>query len=68
MIHIVPKDSFPYPALAHSPRHPPPSASGNGQEARNDLTLAYLNLFLISDTCRKSHLKALIDIVLCIAS
>lgn len=54
MIHIVPKDSFPYPALAHSPYHPPLPASGNGLEARNNLTLGYLNLFWISDACWKS--------------
>lgn len=66
MIHIVPKDSFPCSALALSPYHPPLPASGNGQEARASLTLSYLNLLLISVTCKKSYLKALIDIVLCI--
>lgn len=66
MIHIVPKDSFPYSALARSPHHPPLPASGNGQEAQTSLTLSYLNLLLISDTCKKSYLKALIDTVLCI--
>jgi len=68
MIHIVPKDSSPYAALAHSPYYPPLTAPGNGREAQNNLTLGYLNLFLVSDTYSKSYLKAWIDIVLCIRS
>lgn len=53
MIHSVPKVSFPQPVfIPHHHSHLP--AFGNGREAQNNLTLSYLNLLLISDTCRKT--------------